>query len=219
MPYRLIDLSHPLSPVTPVYPGDSGVEIEVAAVAQEPRPNRPRSMNNSRLSVGLHNGTHLDAPFHFFSDRPTIDQIALERCVGGAAVLDLSVTVSPGVIDVDDLRQWSDRVTGNPIVLLFTGWDRHWQQPDYFDDHPVITRAAAQEVLSWNVSAVGVDFPSVDRDPYEAHVELLGHDVLIIENLTQLDQLLGIECDFFAAPLAVVGRDASPVRAFARYLI
>ena len=214
---RTIDLSHPISPQIPVYPGDAGVDIDVVDVAREPSANAPRSMNNSRLSIGLHNGTHIDAPFHFFSQRDTIDQIAIARTCGPAAVLDVSRTRQEGVIDAQDLRPLASQVTGKTIVLLASGWDRHWNRPGYFDRHPVMTRSAAEEIVAWNVSAVGVDFPSVDREPFEAHLQLLGHDVLIVENLTRLDQLIGREFEFFAVPLAVVGRDASPVRAFARY--
>ncbi len=211
-----VDLTQSLSPQTPVYPGDPGVELEILDVACEPTDDAGRSMNNSRLRIGLHNGTHVDAPFHFFSDRATIDQVELADCCGPALVLDLSQTQRPGWIDAADLAKFAGPMATQRIPLLFTGWDRQWKQPNYFDAHPVLTRAAARTLVEWKVKAVGVDFPSVDRDPFEAHLELLGNDVLIVENLTRLDQLLGEEFDFFAAPLPILGRDASPVRAFAR---
>jgi uncharacterized oxidoreductase len=214
MKLRTIDLSYPLSVETPVYPGDDAPSVDVLSVAQEPTIGRERQLNNSRFSAGLHNGTHIDAPFHFFSDRETIDQVALERCCGPAFCFDLRETERPGIIDAADLDRGSSRLAGRKKVLLYTGWDKHWGRADYFAEHPVLTRAAAERLVEWGVDLVGVDFPSVDRPPFEAHVVLLGRGVLIVENLKQLDQV-NETCEFYAVPLPLVGRDASPVRAFA----
>jgi len=215
MTIQTIDLSHPLSAETPVYPGDEAPQVSVLSVAQQPEAGRERQLNNSRFSVGVHNGTHIDAPYHFFSDRETIDQIGLERCCGPAMRLDLRVTERPGVIDAGDLALWTTRVAGCRKVLLYTGWDHHWGRPAYFAEHPVLTRAAAEKLVEWGIDLVGVDFPSVDRPPHDAHVVLLSHNVLIVENLTRLDQV-NDTCEFHAVPLPLSGRDASPVRAFAR---
>jgi kynurenine formamidase len=82
-------------------------------------------------------------------------------------------------------------------------------------DHPVITREAAQLLIGCGVHLVGVDFPSVDVPPFETHLELLGHGVLIVENLTRLEEIRGNTFHFTALPLKIVGRDGSPVRAIA----
>jgi kynurenine formamidase len=219
MAYRIIDLSHALSPDTPVYPGDPGVEIQVRSVARAPTASSPRTSNNSRLSLGIHNGTHMDAPFHFIPDGATIDRIPLDRCTGPATMLDLARTREPGVIDAGDLIAATRGIQPSPIVLLFTGWDRQWNAPGYFRDHAVLSEDAAAQLVRWGISAVGIDFPSVDQPPHLAHLELLGNNVLIVENLTGLDQLRGLEFEFFAIPLAIAGRDGSPVRAIARCVV
>ncbi len=100
--------------------------------------------------------------------------------------------------------------------MLNTGWHHRWGSADYFTAHPVITGEAAQFLVDCGVMLVGVDTPSVDRAPYPAHLVLLGNDVLIVENLTNLDAIDGDDFEFIALPLAVVGRDGSPVRAAAR---
>ncbi len=212
---KIIDLSHRLNPATPVYPGDAAVEIEIVDVAREPTATSPRGLNNSRIAMGLHNGTHLDAPFHFFSERQTIDQIPLRQCCGPAVCLDLSQTARPGQIDAADLAPHAELAAARKIVLLYTGWCRCWNAPEYFESHPVLTRAAAETLVQWEIGLVGVDFPSVDQPPFEAHVVLLGNDVLIVENLRDLSRLCQVSFDFFAIPLRIEGRDASPVRAFA----
>lgn len=215
MSQRYIDLSHPLSPETPVYPGDEGVEVTIIDSAAPPTVTAPRRLNCSRVAMGVHNGTHLDAPFHFFNDRPSIEALPIADCCGAALVIDLSSTRESGVIDSVDVADPLERLQGRTILLIHTGWDARWRRQDYFTEHPVITRSAAMLISASAVRLVGVDTPSVDRDPFEAHLELLGRGLMIVENLTGLKQLVGRNCRFFAAPLALTGRDASPIRAFA----
>lgn len=210
-----VDLSHSLGEGTPVFPGDPAVEISVLEVARQPTEGRERRLNNSRLAVGAHIGTHIDAPFHFFSDLPPVDQLALDQCCGPAVCLDLSRTGESGVIDAADLSPFNGQIGDTALLLMHTGWDDHWGESDYFDAHPAMTGAAAQQVVDWGVGLLGVDLPSVDRPPFPAHPVLLGHRVAIVENLKNLDQLIDRPFEFYAAPLPITGRDASPVRAFA----
>ena len=215
MKQSFYDLSHHLTPETPVYPGDGGVAVEIVDTAREPAADAERRLNVGRLSLGLHNGTHIDAPFHFFSDRATIDSIPLERCCGPAVWLDLSKLVQPGIIDAIDLQPHASTIGERKKVLLSTGWDEHWGATDYFSVHPVLTRKAAEWFVELGIDLVGVDFPSVDLPPFPAHVVLLGNDVLIVENLTKISAIGSSDFHFYAIPLGIVGRDASPVRAFA----
>ena len=212
---QIVDLSQPLDAHTPVYPGDPSVEIRVIETAAEPLADQPRSVNIRQLVLGTHNGTHLDAPFHFFNDQPTIDQLHLERCCGLAACLDVSKAAKTGEIDADDLPLRSEVPLQIKCLLLSTGWCHRWHESDYFTDHPVLTEAAAERIVDLNLDLVGVDFPSVDRAPYATHLKLLGNQVLIVENLTRLDNLVEKDFEFFAVPLPIHRGDASPVRAFA----
>lgn len=78
MSQSIIDLSHPLDNATPPFPGDLPVEIVVqASIPAGHFSGVPGAMNVSRLHTGLHVGAHLDAPFHFFREGATIDQIPL----------------------------------------------------------------------------------------------------------------------------------------------
>ena len=62
---------------------------------------------------------------------------------------------------------------------------------------------------------IGVDMPSVDRPPFEAHLEFLGNNVVIVENLANLEQIRGDVFELIALPLKLKAREASPVRAIA----
>ena len=79
----------------------------------------------------------------------------------------------------------------------------------------MLTGEAAKFLVNCGVHLVGVDFPSVDRPPFEAHLEFLGHNVVILENLTRLEQIPSEVFQLIAIPLKLRGREASPVRAIA----
>ena len=69
--------------------------------------------------------------------------------------------------------------------------------------------------MDCGIQLIGIDTPSVDYSPNDAHFVLLGHEVLIVENLTNLDQIGQPHFRFVALPLKITGRDGSPVRAIA----
>lgn len=211
---HVVDLSHPLEAATPVFPGDPPLEIRVFDSAADSTPAE-RHLNCSHLALSLHCGTHMDAPFHFFQERPTIDRIPLERCTGEALLVRLPYQQHGLSIDAGDLAPFKERLRSHSRVVFNTLWYHRWGGEDYFTRHPVITGAAAQLLVDCGVKLVGVDTPSVDRDPFPAHLALLGSDVLIVENLTNLDAIPNDVFHFVALPLAIVGRDGSPVRAAA----
>src|SRR3712207_3619224 len=98
---RLIDLSHPLHPETPPWPGNPPVEVDVLNAIPEsrgagrrPAPNEPRHVNVTAFRTCNHTGTHMDAPLHFYNGVPTIDQLPLEQCVGQAVLIDVT-SVAP----------------------------------------------------------------------------------------------------------------------------
>jgi kynurenine formamidase len=212
----LIDLSYPLDATTPPFPGDPPVEIAIqASIPAEHPPGTPGAMNVSRIATGVHVGTHMDAPFHFYRNGQTIDQIALARCMGTALLIDLMYKGAKEEIIATELLPYRDAITRTRKVILNTGWAKHWRQADYFTDFPVISAAAGHLLLECGIELIGVDTPSVDKHPYPVHFTLLGNDVLIVENLTNLDRIGCQQFHLIALPLQITGRDASPVRAVA----
>ena len=209
----LIDLSHPLTNDTPPFPGDPSIEIKILSSTDQTGPETRQSLNCSQLALPIHCATHIDAPYHFYANRPTIDQIPLDWCTAPAIKLDI---LDQPIIDAAHLAPYRAQLETHPHAIIHTGWYHQWRQPHFFTDHPVLTAAAAQLLVDCNIRLVGVDFPSVDHPPHEAHLVLLGNDLLIVENLTNLAALGSAPFDFSAIPLAVVGRDGSPVRAFAK---
>lgn len=213
----IIDLTHPLDPTTPVFPDYPPVEVAILEAVGVSTPVGRRALNSSQVTVGLHCGTHVDAPTHFYNARPTIEQVALEKCVGPALLIDLTPKTLPSqsVIDVADLVDYAEQLQAAGKLVLKTGWAQRWGDPAYFTDHPVITGEAAQFLVDCGVHLVGVDTPSVDRPPFAAHLVLLGNNVVILENLTNLDAIATPLFQLIALPLKLTGREASPVRAIA----
>lgn len=212
----IVDLSYPLSPSTPPFPGDSPVEIEVrTSIPADLPPLAPGHMNTSNLRTSLHTGTHMDAFFHFYHDGATIDQIPLAQCIGPALLLDLSTKLPKEEITADDLLPHRQAISRTPKVILNTGWAQNWGNDQYFTDYPPLTGDAARFLVDCGIELIGIDTPSVDYSPNDAHYVLLGHEVLIVENLTNLDQIGQSHFQFVALPLKITGRDGSPVRAIA----
>ncbi len=213
---RVLDLSHPLSPATPAFPGDPALEIRVLDSTAAPRTAGERHLNCSHLSMSLHCGTHMDAPFHFFENGTTIDQIPLERTIGPALLIAVPWQVDGLLIEPRHLVPFEAELRATRRVVFNTSWHHRWGADDYFTAHPVITGGAAQWMIDHGVQLIGVDTPSVDRSPFDAHLAILGADALIVENLTNLDALPAGVFELIATPLRIVGRDGSPVRAVAK---
>ncbi len=213
----IIDLTHPLDPTTPVFPDYPPVAVNILEAIGVSTPAGRRALNSSQVTVGLHCGTHVDAPTHFYNARPTIEQVALEKCVGPALLIDLTPKTWPAqsVIDVADLAAYGNQLRATGKVILKTGWAQRWGEPTYFTEHPVITGEAVQFLVDCGVHLVGVDTPSVDRPPFPAHLVLLDNEVVILENLTNLDAIRAARFQLVALPLKLTGREASPVRAIA----
>lgn len=157
--------------------------------------------------------TYIDAPYHFFPNKPTIDQLALEAFVLPGIVIDCtqfgaSTEVPAAVVDSID-------VVGK-AVLLHTGWSRQWGT-DLYRQYPFIGRGLAEALVEGGAKLTGMDWLAADdqTDPTRpAHTTLLGNDVLIVENLTNLAALPTEGFVFHAAPVKVMGAAAFPVRAY-----
>jgi arylformamidase len=206
----LVDLSRPLATGLPVFPGDPPVVLSDALL--EP----PWKVTELRL--GSHSGTHIDAAAHFVPGGSTIDAYALERFVLDCVVIHLRGGAEQAIA-------WRDIAAALPAkpagrgVLLHTGWDAYFGREQAMR-HPFLADDAAQGLVAAGVGLVGTDAFNVDASQGESatsvHAALLGADVLIVENLTNLAALPGgtlFQCAF--VPLKLAGCDGSPIRAYA----
>ena len=208
---RIVDLSHPIHPAMPVYPGSSPPRIDILTEVQAD------GFEERRLELSTHTGTHVDAPAHMLAEAEPLSRLPLEHFYGRAIMLPLVDHDSPQILK-SDLQPNYGRLIKADFVLLHTGWSRYWGQAVYFDQFPVLDAGAALWLSDLGLKGIGIDTPSVDpRDcnDYTIHKTLLRRSVVLIENLTNLNQLPQDLFTFVCFPLPVHQADGSPVRAVA----
>jgi arylformamidase len=188
---RLVDVSVLLGPGIPVYPGNPPF-----AMTPVERVANGDSSNNSRLEMGTHTGTHVDAPRHFFDDKPGVESLALELLIGRARVIDL-----PHRGGITDTHLAAAGLREDLRVLLKT--------PNSY-----LTEAGAKFLVDQGVKVVGVDYLSVEqfnKAGAPAHRMLLGNGVIIIEGLNLSDADAG-QYEMYCLPLRIAGADGAPAR-------
>jgi kynurenine formamidase len=172
--------------------------------------------NITRISISSHFGTHLDAPFHFFDDGETVENLDLRLGFGPATVLDLRDKGRKEEITPTDLERLAPHAGPGSRLVLYTGWDREYPEPHYFSDQPFIGLDACRWLVDRGVTTVAMDMPTIYPGDYvTAHHILLGARVLVIEGLAHLDRLVSNEIFLVALPLRLRGRDGSPCRVVA----
>ncbi len=203
---KLIDLTHTFTDDMPVYPGDPKASLEQTAHLEID------SFNDHKLATAMHVGTHMDAPLHMIKDGKTMDAIPLDTCVGKGVLLDVrgKERIEESVLDGVALEK-------GDVVLLYTGFGDKFRSPEYFENSPAITTGFAQIMVEKGISMVGMDMSTPDHDEdWPVHKILLGNDILILENLTNLDKLIDAKnFEVIAFPMKLQA-DAAPVRIIAK---
>jgi len=230
---RWIDLTHAFDEHTIYWPNNPfGFELEVQARGQTPGGFFYAS---NALRAPEHGGTHLDAPVHFHEGARSTDQIPVEELVGRACVLDLSAAVGEDadhLVSLAEVRAWEQRhgpIPAGALVLIRTGWDRH------YDDRARCLGTSKRgnealpelhfpgldpELARWLVEerrpkAVGIDTPSLDRGQstdFRAHRILAAANVSGFENVARLAELPPHGALVFALPMKIAGGTGGPLR-------
>lgn len=172
--------------------------------------------NLARLTVSTHQGTHIDAPFHFFYKGETVDHLDPARCIVRAVKVDLTHKKPKEAITVADVEKYLPQMDKGLCLLFHTGWDKVFPQKEFFSDFPYVTVELAQLLADKKVPMIGMDMPTPNGNAWKVvHETLLGSNVLIVEGLSNMELLGEDEFTFIALPLKLRGRDGSPVRAVA----
>ncbi len=205
---KYIDLTHTFTDQMPVYPGDPQSHLEQVAFVEKD------TFSDHLLTTAMHVGTHMDAPLHMIAGGKRIDELDSEKFFGKGIVLDVR-----GKMAIDATVLEGIEIEKGSIVLVYTGFGEKYRTEDYFKGYPEIKEDFAKKMVELGVHIVGMDILGPDYDkPWITHTTLLGNGILIIENLANLDQLLGIESFDIVALPAKLHADAAPVRVIARIL-
>ncbi len=212
----IIDLSHKLTAQTAPFPGDPKFEsTQVLTDAVD-------GYNVRAVRFSTHWGTHLDAPAHVNAAAADVASIPLTKLYGECVCIPLNQkgNLTPdSTISLDCLTPFETILNKNKKVLFQTGWNRFWNAPDYFAHAPGFSLDALEFLIQAQIELMGFDLPSPCREENElaGHCLLLNNSVVVLENLTNLDQLPSAPKTFVlsAFPLAIEGLDGFPVRAAA----
>jgi kynurenine formamidase len=232
---RFVDLTHPFNDQTIYWPTENGFRLEKGPAGIT---ERGYFYSANRFAAAEHGGTHIDAPIHFYSERDTVDRIALERLIHSGIVVDVTQACAANrdyQIQIADLRAWEEkhgRTLAENIVLLRTAWSKRW--PDrkaYLGTERLGQEAVAElhfpglhpDAARWLVEqravrAVGIDTASIDYGQsthFESHVLLCQHNVPVFENVANLDQLPHDSFTLIALPMKIQGGSGAPLRIIA----
>lgn len=210
---RVVDLSHPIVTGMPQWPGDRQ-PLRIVRLSDHGQ----AAWRSSRLELGCHVGTHVDAPSHFRAGAPGVDELPPERFLGPAAVVRppraAGAALEPGPLD-EGLLDGVD-LAAVDFVLFDTGWARHWGRPAYYADWPWLSAPLAVRLADAGLKGVGLDASSLDdRTGRHAHDLFAAAGMVNLENLANLDRLPVGGFLLVALPLPLAGAEASPVRAVA----
>jgi arylformamidase len=170
------------------------------------------------LHFGAHTGTHIDAPAHFIHGAAKVDSVPLELLIGAAEVIEVPQDCL--VIDENFVREHVR--TGTKRVLFKTKNSEFWQNnlTTFQTDYTSLSNEAATLLAQLNVNLVGIDYLSIEEfqsENFETHLNLLSHDIVILEGLNLSNVDPGIY-ELICLPLKLAGGDGdgAPARAVLR---
>jgi arylformamidase len=203
-----IDVTVPIRGGMLHWPGNPEVVVE-----QTEHLERGDVATVSSLSLGVHTGTHVDAPVHFIVGGSGVDAIQLDRLIGPARVLDVgdAPSIRPSDLEGQDIRD-GDR------VLFKTRNSRYWKEKEFRSDFTSFSLEAAEWLVQRGVRTIGIDYLSVGSAELgpETHLPLLAAGICIIEGL-DLSRVRPGLYDLICLPLRLEGLDGAPARVVLRH--
>jgi arylformamidase len=204
---RTYDITLTISSELPTWPGDPGVELERVDKIED-----GSNANVSRIDMGVHTGTHVDAPYHFLQDGITVDQLDLSLLAGRAYVLHLPDVdvITAAVLEDAQIPPRTRR------VLFKTRNSDYWSRGDseFQTDFVGLSEDGAEFLVRRGVKLVGMDYLSVA--PYKqsrpTHEILLSAGVVIVEGL-DLSEVSQGRYTIYCLPLKLADSDGAPARA------
>lgn len=224
---QIIDLSQEIYQGMPVYPGHLKTVIWTHASHDEVRRQLGTGFSYETRGIMFcdHGPTHIDSVSHLCTDpdAPPIDKFPLEYCITSAICLDVSdiprkAQFGRAKIEAE-LKRWNLDIRKGDTLLFYTAhYDLFYGQPEYMTDYPGLDREATEFIVDQGCINFGVDSPSPDMwydKTYPCHTVCSERRITHMENLCNLDKIVGKRFTFIALPLKIRGGTGSPLRAVA----
>ena len=201
---KWLDISVPIYAGMVHFPDNPPIEIDTITHIE-----RGDICTLSRLTMGNHTGTHIDAPIHFLPGGAGAEEVPLENLIGPARVVEIK---DPQAVKAEELRAHNLDI-GERLLFKTVNSQRCWTTSQFIPDFVSIAEDAASYLASLNTLAVGIDYLSAGSP--ETHRTLLSAGVVIVEGLN----LTGISegrYELLCLPLKINGGDGAPARALLR---
>lgn len=223
---RVVDLTQPLEPGIPYFPGGAPFTVTELARIEDGYYSRA-------FTMGEHTGTHVDAPGHFVAGRPLLDALDAHDLIAPLVVIDVRERVAANpdyALDRETLDAWEREhgpVPDGAVVALLTGWDARWTDPERYrnaDEGGTLhfpgfgVEASTFLVETRGVRAVAVDTLSTDPGigtSFAQHKSFLAHGAYQIENLRNLDALPPTGATIVVGVLPIRAGSGAPARVIA----
>ena len=202
-----IDITMPLISNMVVWQGDDPVRILRTSRIEK------QGVNITKLSMGAHSGTHIDAPLHFIKGGKDISRLDLDQLIGYTKIFHIT---DPQQITFSELKELPIE-EGDRILFRTRNSDFDWLRRPFLKDYVYLSTNAAQYLVKLGVRCIGVDYLSVAglENGTEVHELLLNADVAIIEGLN-LQQVRPGLYEMVALLLKIKGADGAPARVVVR---
>ena len=211
---KYIDISYPLHPNMAIYPNNPKFSCEKVLDIEN-----GDSANVSRICMGSHTGTHIDAPAHVIKGGKTLDQISLERMNGKCKVFDAT-----GMEDITKEYLEKLDIEKDDIVLFKTDNSERFHGDVVLDDYVTLTYEAAEYLVSKRIKMVGIDYMTIERPRNKriprcrVHEKLLKDNILILE-MIDLKEVSDRNYELICMPLKISGADGCSIRVVLREFI
>jgi len=225
--HQVIDLTYSLAPATPVYPGESPLEVKVMHTYEKD------GYFDRHFCSAEHYGTHMDAPAHFSPGQLALDAIPVPQLFAPAVVVDVSAKVAQNAdyrLTRADLETWEQahgEISAGAVVIARTGWGARWSDPVRFLNadangtlhFPGFSAEAAKFLVEQRqIVGLGVDTLSVDYGPstdFAVHHITHPRGLYSVENLANLEAVPETGAYLIVAPIKLAGGSGGPTRVFA----
>ncbi len=177
----------------------------------------------SCFKFSSHTGTHIDAPYHFIPEGQKLDEIKVDKFIGPGVLMKFMDRGPEAEITAADIRNRGEVRKGD-ILIAATGWsDEHFGEKSYFQKNPYLSSEAAEMLVREEITAVGIDAPTLDspknlqQDKAPVHKSLLGNGIYAIESLTNLAAVPEGRIKVHALPLKIKDGDGAQARVVIEY--
>lgn len=208
----IYDITVPIHPDMPTWPGDPPVKLKKLAAIEA-----GQNANITQIQMCVHTGTHIDAPNHFLAEGKTVDQLSLQPYYGEVLVIALDDDVDVITERVLESHSEAGKLGDHTRLLIKTRNSRLWRaRPHTFQENYVgLDTTGARFLSAYNLDLLGLDYLSIAayHDTHQPHHILLSRGLVLLEGIN----LSGVEpgeYQLVCAPLLIEGCEGAPARVF-----